>query len=401
MKDSILEKPIPPAIHLFDDTEVAFALKSDSELERAYFLFKMIASEPLVRIGAAVTNFALKAHLPVQGLIRATVFDHFCGGVDEEDCMPTVDTMFQKGNVYSILDYSVEGKEQENQFDDAFSKIMSILDFVDQKEAMPFAVFKPTGLGRFKLWQKKSENKSLTADEQEEWNRIENRFDKIGQKAFNYDVALLIDAEESWIQDAVDTLVASMMKKYNKKKAIVFNTLQLYRHDRQDYLENLHKQAIKEDFIVGVKIVRGAYLEKENKRAEEKGYFSPICRNKKLTDENFDTTAAYIINNIDRISVFVGTHNEESTYKVLDLMKEHNLHQNDPRIWFGQLYGMSDHISFNLAKKGYNVAKYLPFGPVRDVMPYLIRRAEENTSVAGQTTRELDLLSKEKKRRKL
>ncbi len=386
--------------NLFDNTKTAFALKSDSELERAYFLFKMISNEPLVRIGTAVTNFAIKAHLPVQGLIRATVFDHFCGGVSEEDCLPVVDKMFSKG-VGSVLDYSVEGKEEEAQFDAVLEKTLEILDFADQKEAMSFGVFKPTGFGRFLVWQKKTEGVALTAEEEKEWERIEERFDIVCKKAYDCDVALLIDGEESWMQGAADELVAKMMRKYNKKKAIVFNTLQLYRHDRLAYLQQLHEEARVYDFKIGVKIVRGAYMEKENERAEEKGYPTPICRDKAHTDQNFDDTMKYILEHINDISVFIGTHNEHSSYLAIQLMNKLGIAKDDNRVWFGQLYGMSDHISFNLAEEGYNVAKYLPFGPVRDVMPYLIRRAEENTSVAGQTSRELNLLSQEKKRRKL
>ncbi|PKV51113.1 L-proline dehydrogenase [Aquimarina sp. MAR_2010_214] len=386
--------------NLFDNTEIAFTLKSDSELERAYFLFKMISNEPLVRIGTAVTNFAIKAHLPVQGLIRATVFDHFCGGVSEEDCLSVVDKMYNK-KVCSVLDYSVEGKEEEAQFDAVLEKTMTLLEFADQKDAMPFGVFKPTGFGRFLIWQKKTEGVVLTKEEEKEWERIEERFDMVCKKAYDCDVALLIDGEESWMQTAADELVAKMMRKYNKEKAIVYNTLQLYRHDRLEYLQKLHEEARVYDFKIGIKIVRGAYMEKENERASEKGYPTPICKDKEHTDQNFDTTMKYILENIDDISIFIGTHNEESSYLAMKLMAELNIAKNDFRVWFGQLYGMSDHISFNQAVEGYNVAKYLPFGPVRDVMPYLIRRAEENTSVAGQTSRELNLLSQEKKRRKL
>ncbi len=386
--------------NLFDNTNIAFALKSDSELERAYFLFKMISNEPLVRIGTAVTNFAIKAHLPVQGLIRATVFDHFCGGVSEEDCLSVVDKMYAK-KVCSVLDYSVEGKEEETQFDMVLKKTLQLLEFADEKDAMPFSVFKPTGFGRFLIWQKRTEGAILTSEEEKEWERIEERFDKVCKKAYDCNVALLIDGEESWMQDAADELVAKMMHKYNKEKAIVYNTLQLYRHDRLDYLKRLHEEAKNNDFKIGVKIVRGAYMEKENERAKEKGYPTPICKDKEHTDQNFDETMTYILEHINDISVFIGTHNEESSYKAMKLMQELNIDKSDFRVWFGQLYGMSDHISFNQAAEGYNVAKYLPFGPVRDVMPYLIRRAEENTSVAGQTSRELNLLSQEKKRRKL
>ncbi len=385
---------------IFEDTATAFALKTDSELERAYFLFKMIANEPLVRIGTAMTNFAIKAHLPVEGLIRATVFDHFCGGVSEEDCLPIVDKMFAKG-VCSVLDYSVEGQEGDDPFDSALETILKILDFVKEKDAIPFAVFKPTGFGRFALYEKIGSGQKLTAEETSEWQRVINRFEKVCQKAYDLDVCLLVDGEESWMQDAADDLVEDLMRKYNTKKAIVFNTLQMYRWDRLDYLKKLHARSLKDGFIIGMKVVRGAYMEKENARAEAMGYATPICESKKATDVNFDAAIEYMVSNIDSISLFAGTHNEESSYRLIELLDKENIKSNDPRVWFGQLFGMSDHISFNLASRNFNVAKYLPFGPVRDVMPYLIRRAEENTSVAGQTTRELSLLKKEKKRRKI
>ncbi|EAR01208.1 proline dehydrogenase family protein [Maribacter sp. HTCC2170] len=385
---------------IFEDTSTAFALKTDSELERAYFLFKMIANEPLVRIGTAMTNFALKAHLPVDGLIRATVFDHFCGGVSEEDCMAVVHKMWDKG-VCSVLDYSVEGQDDEDPLDHCLAKILEILEFVKKEDGIPFAVFKPTGYGRLKLFKKIGEGKTLTAKEKEEWGRVVNRFDVTCKKAHDLDVSLLIDAEESWMQDAADQLVEEMMVKYNKEKAVVFNTLQMYRWDRLDYLKELNSKANEEGFKIGIKAVRGAYMEKENERAQEKGYKSPICASKQATDDNFDSCVEYALENLETISLFAGTHNEESSYRLMEQLAERGIANDDTRIWFGQLYGMSDHISFNLAAQGYNVAKYLPFGPVRDVMPYLIRRAEENTSVAGQTTRELSLLKKERKRRKI
>lgn len=385
---------------LFNNTEVAFSLKKDSELERAYFLFKMIANEPLVRIGTAMTNFAIKAHLPVEGLIRATVFDHFCGGVSEDDCIPVIDKMYAK-KVSSVLDYSVEGKEDEAQFDAAFDMTVKLLDFVKEKEAIPFAVFKPTGFGRIDLYEKVGDNVELTTDEAKEWERVVARYDKVCALAKEKDVKLLIDAEESWMQDAADDLVTDMMRKYNTEKAIVFNTLQMYRWDRLDYLKEIHAEAKAKGFFVGMKLVRGAYMEKENDRALANDYTSPICESKAATDRNFDAGVSYMIENIGILSLFAGTHNEDSSYLVMQLMQEHGVSVNSDAVWFGQLYGMSDHISYNLSEAGYNVAKYLPFGPVKDVMPYLIRRAEENTSVAGQTTRELNLLREERKRRKL
>jgi proline dehydrogenase len=385
---------------IFDNTQVAFSLKSDSELDRAYFLFKLIDNEPLVRIGTAVTNFALKAHLPVEGLIRASVFDHFCGGVSEDDCMPVMEKMFTK-KVCSVLDYSVEGKEDEHQFDAAMKKTLKIIEFAKLKDAIPFAVFKPTGFGRLDLYTKVGRKDPLNFEEHQEWDRVVARYEAVCKLAFEKDVSLLIDAEESWMQDAADELVTKMMQKYNKEKAIIFNTIQLYRWDRLDFLKKLHEQAKREGFYIGMKLVRGAYMEKENQRAEEKGYKTPICATKEESDKMYDDTLAYMLDNINQMAVFAGTHNELSSYKLMQLMAEKGLSNNDNRIWFGQLYGMSDNISYNLAANGYNVAKYLPFGPVRDVMPYLIRRAEENTSVAGQTSRELMLIKKERERRKL
>lgn len=384
---------------IFNNTQVAFSLKSDTELDRAYFLFKMISNQPLVRIGTAVTNFALKANLPVEGLIRATVFDHFCGGVNEVDCLSVVDKMYTKG-VSSVLDYSVEGKEEEDQFDAALEMTLKTIEFAEERQAIPFAVFKPTGFGRFELYEKLGEKQVLTPEEQAEWNRVVERFDLVCKDAHSKNVALLIDGEESWMQDAADDLVTEMMRKYNKEKAIVFNTLQMYRWDRVDYLKKLHEQAKNEGFFIGMKLVRGAYMEKEIARAEEKGYSSPICASKEDTDENYDAAVRYMIEHLNIMSIFAGTHNESSTYTLMELMQQKGIKTNDDRIWFGQLYGMSDNISYNLAAHGYNVAKYLPFGPVKDVMPYLIRRAEENTSVAGQTSRELTLIKTERDRRK-
>ncbi len=385
---------------LFENTETAFALKSDAELERAYFLFKLISNEPLVRIGTAVTNFALKASLPVEGLIRSTVFDHFCGGVNANDCLPVIERMYTKG-VSSVLDYSVEGKASEDQFDDAMAKILKIVDFCNERDAMPIVVFKPTAFGRFYLYEKKSEGIRLSPEEEEEWSRIEARFHKVCQYSKSKDVEVLIDGEESWMQTAVDDLVELMMRTYNSEKAIVYNTLQLYRWDRLDYLKALHQRAKENGFKIGMKIVRGAYMEKERNRAEELGYQSPICETKEKTDLNFNAGLQYILENNNDISVFIGTHNEHSCYMAMELMEKLNIDKSNNNVWFGQLYGMSDHISYNLANEGYNVAKYMPFGPVKDVMPYLIRRAEENTSVAGQTNRELALIKTERKRRKI
>lgn len=385
---------------LFNNTENAFSLKSDSELERAYFLFKLIANQPLVRIGTAVTNFALKANLPVEGLIRATVFDHFCGGTSESDCLPIIDKMYTKG-VSSVLDYSVEGAEKEQVYDQCFDRVCSLLAFVKLKKSIPFAVFKPTGYGRLSLYEKISQKQPVTSLEQEEWQRVVDRFQKTCKLAHDLGVMLLIDAEESWIQPAVDALVEQMMERFNKERTLIFNTFQMYRWDRLDYMKQVLDRATAQGFYVGVKLVRGAYLEKENERALERDYPTPICATKNETDANYNAGINFCMQHLDCMDVFIGTHNEASTQYILQKMSSQNIPNNDSRIWFGQLYGMSDHISYNLSVLGYQVAKYLPFGPVKDVMPYLIRRAEENTSVAGQTNRELELIRAERKRRKI
>lgn len=385
---------------IFDNTEVAFALKNNTELNKAYYLFKLISSNTMVKLGTSLTTFAISTNLPVKGLIKSTVFDHFCGGVNEQDCLSVVDKMYTKG-VSSVLDYSVEGKENEEQFDHTLQMTLKTIEFAKEKEAIPFAVFKPTGVGRFYLFEKKGENLPFTDAEQQEWKRVVDRFDTICRTAYEKDVMLLIDAEHSWMQDAADELILEMMRKYNKEKCIIFNTAQTYRWDRFDFVKNVHAIGLREGFHVGFKVVRGAYMEIERERATEKGYPSPICATKAQTDATFNKTVIYMIENINnKMALYAGTHNEESSYLIMDLIRKNQLANNDKRIWFGQLYGMSDNISYNLANHNYNVSKYLPFGPVYDVVPYLIRRANENTSVAGQTNRELDLLERELKRRR-
>ncbi|MES2239173.1 MAG: proline dehydrogenase family protein [Bacteroidota bacterium] len=384
---------------IFDNTQIAFALKSDSHLNGSYFLFKMMNFKLLVKIGTRIIKLALKLHLPVESLIRTTIFDQFCGGVNEEDCLKVVDTLFTKG-VSAVLDYAVEGKADESEFENAFQKILTIIEFAKERRAIPFAVFKPSSFGNIDLYEKIGEKQVLTQLEQQEWNRVVVRFDKVCQTAYQKNVSILIDAEESWMQTAADDLILGMMCKYNKEKAIVYTTLQMYRWDRMDYLKVIHQKAKQEGFCIGIKLVRGAYMEKENERAEENNVKSPIFSSKQETDSSYDDALAYITDDLAVFSLFAGTHNEASAYYLMELMQQKSIANNDSRIWFGQLYGMSDTMSFNLADNGYNVAKYLPFGPVKEVVPYLIRRAQENTAVAGQSSRELQMIIKERQRRK-
>jgi len=383
---------------LLDNTKNGFTLKSDFELRKAYFLFKIISNKILSKIGKIALEVSLKLRLPILFIIKGTVFQQFCSGETLDESFNTVKKLNNK-NVKSYLHYSVEGIENEDSFDLSLNEILFSIKFVAEKPILDFTVFKPTAIASTKILKKVSSNESLDKKEKMLFDKSIDRFDKICLFAYKKNVKLLVDAEESWIQDAIDEIVLSMMIKYNKEKAIVFNTSQMYRSDRLNYLKTIHLKALKNNFFPGIKLVRGAYIEKENKRAKRNNYLSPICRSKQLTDQNFNNGANFILSNLNRFSLFTGTHNEKSIYKIINIMETNNLNRDDPRIWFGQLYGMSDNITFNLANEGFNVIKYLPYGPIKEVIPYLIRRADENTSVKGQTSRELHLIRTELKRR--
>ena len=383
---------------IFDDTKAAFRTKSDLELNRALLLFNIINNKRIVEVAMFLTTLSLRLRLPMEGIIKKTIFEQFCGGITEEHCKAVTKEIY-KVKVHSILDYSTEGKETEKEFEYILDKKINLIRFSAGNKELPFCLFKPTGIGRFGLWEKISEGIALTSAEREEWERVRQRVDQLCACASQNNVRLYADAEESWIQKAVDDLLEDMMRKYNKDKVFIYNTLQCYRWDRMEYLSSLHFRARAEGFRIGAKIVRGAYLEKENARAKKHNYLSPICQNKEASDVSFNDVMLYCLRNLEDISVFIGTHNEVSTFMALKFMEEKELSIDDERIWFSQLYGMSDNITYNLAEKGYNSAKLVPFGPVRDVIPYLLRRAHENTSVKGQTGRELFLLRKEKRRR--
>ena len=383
---------------LLDNTKNGFTLKSDFELRKAYFLFKIISNKILSKIGKTALEVSLKLRLPILFIIKGTVFQQFCSGETLDESFNTVKKLNNK-NVKSYLHYSVEGIENEDSFDLSLNEILFSIKFVAEKPILDFTVFKPTAIASTKILKKVSSSESLDKKEKMLFDKSLDRFDKICLFAYKKNVKLLVDAEESWIQDAIDEIVLSMMIKYNKEKAIVFNTSQMYRSDRLNYLKTIHLKALKNNFFPGIKLVRGAYIEKENKRAKRNNYLSPICRSKQLTDQNFNNGANFILSNLNRFSLFTGTHNEKSIYKIINIMETNNLNRDDPRIWFGQLYGMSDNITFNLANEGFNVIKYLPYGPIKEVIPYLIRRADENTSVKGQTSRELHLIRTELKRR--
>ena len=385
--------------NIFSNTKEAFSLKSNFELNRAYFLFKIIGNQSVVKLMTSLTNLSLKFNLPVTPVIKATVFDHFCGGVSQEDCIPVIEKLYKK-NVCSVLDFSTEGFINEIEFDNCLNKKLSIIDFIKNKNEVPFAVFKPTCLGSTDLFIKMSSGLALTDSENDSWSRVVDRFEKVCEKAFSENVKILIDAEEVDVQKAIDDLAIVMMRKFNKSNPIVFNTVQLYRKDRLKYMRELLKNNKNKDIQFGLKLVRGAYMEKERKIAMNKGIESPICDSKTETDNNFNRGVDFVFDNLNRISFVCASHNEDSILKVMDIMKKRKIKHNDQRVWFGQLFGMSDNISFNLGQKKYNTFKILPFGSVKNLMPYLIRRAQENTSVQGQTGRELQLILNEKKRRK-
>ena len=382
----------------FENTEIAFESKSNAELTKAYLLFKFIGNKSLVSLSKPFAGIAVRIPFPFKYVIKETIFSHFCGGENIRDCETTIEHL-NKYNVHTILDYSVEGKETEDDFDRTTDEIIDTQERAAIDDAIPFNVFKLTGIARFALLEKVSSGEKLTEGEKQEFEMVRERVERICKKAAEVDRSVMMDAEESWIQPVMDDLMMEMMKKYNKEKAIVYNTYQMYRHDRLNALKEMHAAAVKNDFCLGLKLVRGAYMEKERKRASEMNYVSPIQVDKASSDKDYDAALLFIAKNIDRIAVCVGSHNEKSSMYMTELMKEHNISKNSTQVYFSQLLGMSDHISFNLSRAGYNVAKYVPYGPVKDVLPYLIRRADENTSVAGQTSRELMLLSKERKRR--
>lgn len=380
----------------FDNTENAFKAKSDSELNRSYLLFKMIGNQFLVKMGAQMAPLAL--NIGFKGLIKNTIFKQFVGGENIHDCSRTIAEL-AKYNIGTILDYSVEGKESETDFDNCLKETLETIEKARNDKNIPFCVFKVTGLARFDLLVKVSANEKLNEAETKEWKRVKERVETICNSAAKNDQALFIDAEESWIQPAIDEMANENMAKFNKTKAIVHNTYQLYRHDRVAYLKQTIENGKAGGYHIGAKLVRGAYMEKERLRAIEMNYTSPIQTTKENSDKDYDAAIKLCVENINMMGLCAGTHNEKSSLLLVELMKQHQIQPNDKRIYFSQLLGMSDHISYNLSLGGYNVSKYVPYGPVKDVLPYLIRRAQENTSVKGQTGRELNLIIKEKKRR--
>lgn len=383
----------------FDNLEIAFAAKNDRALKKIHFVFSTMKSNTLVKAGTTLTKLALNSGLPVKGLIKRTLFDIFCGGETIEDCLSTVAQM-QKFNVGAILDYSVEGEKTERGFEATTNEILQVIEQAAKSDNIPFAAIKITGFGAFDLLAKIHAGDQLSDEEKAAWKRVEERTERICQRAYELGVPVLIDAEETWIQKPVDELTISMMEKFNKEKAIVYYTFQMYCHRMLANLKNLHQQAEKGGYILGAKLVRGAYMEKERERAREHNYEDPIQSDKPSSDRDYNAALHYCVEHIDSISLFAGSHNEDSNYLLASLLEKHGLESGDSRVCFAQLYGMSDNISYNLANAGYRVAKYVPYGPIKASMPYLFRRAEENTSVKGQSGRELTLIRREMKRRK-
>ncbi|MCW3105655.1 MAG: carbapenem antibiotics biosynthesis protein CarD [Segetibacter sp.] len=389
----------------FDNTENAFAYKTDKDLKTARFLFSSMGFQWVVDAGVRLTPFAMKTGLPVRGLIRKTIFRQFVGGETLEETIAIGD-LLKKYGVDVILDYGLEGKEGEANFEKATEAFIRIINFAATRSNIPFISIKVTAFARFKLLQRLHEAPRLRSGihdneaETDEWQRVKERMHRICSVAAEKNIGILVDAEESWIQDPVDRLTIEMMEIFNKEKPIVYNTIQLYRHDRLDFLKLSHRIAQQQKFKLAVKLVRGAYMEKERSRAASKGVQSPIQPDKQSTDADYDAAVNFCISNIENIACIVATHNEKSNLVAVELMEEKGLPFHHPHVHFSQLYGMSDHITFNLAKAGFSVSKYLPFGPLKEVIPYLMRRAQENSSVSGQTGRELALIKKEIKRRK-
>lgn len=383
----------------FEDTAIAFSYKTDAELRKANFIFSLVNNPMISSLATGAVKLGLFLHLPIKGLIKRTVFSHFCGGETIDQCGEIVEKLGNY-NVGAILDYSVEGASSEEGFDKTTEEIIQTIEAFKKNKAIPFCVFKTTGIADAALLAKVQAKERLSAEEEIAYNKVKNRVDSICKKAYEYKAKVLIDAEDSWIQNPIDQLAYEMMEKYNKESALVFNTYQMYRADMLTNLREAYHNAAMNNYFLGVKMVRGAYMEKERERAEKMGYPDPIHPTKQATDDAFNKALAFCIDNKQRISLMCGSHNDYSNQYLTVLMEKHSMQNNDDRVWFAQLYGMSDPISFNLAKAGYNVAKYVPYGPIEAVIPYLLRRADENTSVAGQSSRELRLIRKELKRRK-
>ncbi len=381
------------------DTRIAFADKSDADLWRATWLFRVIGNPTISGIGQGFTKLALALRLPIKGAIKATIFKQFCGGETIAESLATAEKLARSG-IGTILDHSVEGQDDEEAMDDTVTEVLRTISVAKDRSDIPFCVFKPTGISRTDLLEDVSAGKDLNADERSEWQRVLARMERLCQAAHEAGVPLLVDAEESWLQPAIDAMVEGMMVRFNRERAIVYNTVQLYRHDRADFLEQSHARAVEGAYQLGVKLVRGAYMEKERERAAERGYPSPIHADKNAVDRDYDAAIVFCLDHLDRIAFMAGTHNEKSSLLLARLMNERGIAHTDLRISFGQLLGMSDNISYNLAAAHYRVAKYVPYGPVREVLPYLIRRAAENTSVKGQTGRELGLIMAERRRRR-
>ncbi|CAN5406351.1 proline dehydrogenase family protein [soil metagenome] len=383
----------------FEDTATAFSYKTNKELWRAHFVFRVVNNPIISKISTSAVKLAMSLRLPVKSIIKATVFEHFCGGETIEETNQTV-LHLGEFNVKTILDYSVEGEKTEDGFDLVTEEVLRTFTTASQSSNIPFCVFKVTGLADSALLEKIQTGEGLSTEEISDFEKVKTRVDRICSKAFALRIPVLIDAEETWIQDPIDALAYNMMRKYNKEQPIIFNTYQLYRADISAKLKEALETSIRNDYFLGVKLVRGAYMEKEAARAERMGYPDPIQPSKEATDEAFNHALKLCIENISKVSMVCGSHNEYSNQYLTVLMKDTNISPSDNRVWFAQLLGMSDNISFNLAKVGFNVAKYVPYGPVDSVMPYLLRRAAENTSVAGQSSRELSLIRREVARRK-
>jgi proline dehydrogenase len=384
----------------FHDAATAFADQSDAQLKEKFRIFRMMNSPVLNALGTRAAKFALALGLPVQGLFKASIYEQFCGGETIAECEPVIEKL-AASNIGTILDYAVEGRSTEQDFDRTKDEIIRTVLRAKDDPRIAFSVFKVTGIAPLGTLERLSERRKLDAKSQAKCERIHNRVFEICETAYSIGQPIFIDAEDSWIQDAIDRLAVEMMEKFNREGPIVYTTLQMYRTDRLQYLKDARRQASNEGYIFGVKLVRGAYMEKERDRAEEKGYPSPIHATKADTDADYDAALDYCLKHIDKISFVAGTHNEASTHYLATQMHELGVPPDHRHVYFSQLYGMSDNISYVLAKNGYNVSKYVPYGPVADTVPYLIRRAEENSSAAGHVKRELELLQKEMKHRGL
>lgn len=382
-------------------SDSAFSHYSISQLRRTKVLFKILQNPLVSWFSGFVPHIPILLRLPfVKSLIKHYIFSHFCGGEDWKEVHQSA-LKLQKQNILSSLDYSVECKQTEQDYETTKKVLLNVLEEAKNLSHIPFCVLKITGLGRFALLEKIHNGQTLSDNEKAEWQRVQSRFDSICEKAVDCNTKLLVDAEESWIQKPIDNIVKRAMKRHNQNEPMIYNTYQLYLKAKYEQLKTDWEKAKEKGYILGSKLVRGAYMEKETKRAVKMHLPNPIQPSKAKCDQDFNDSLKFCLKHIDDFGIYIGTHNIESTQKARQLMQEYGIAKSDERVFFSQLLGMREILSYELAQQDYLVSKYTPFGKIAEVIPYLLRRIQENSSVKDQLNDEIKVITRELENQKL